>query len=113
MQGPSTMTNAARFCGAARFAGLRPADADAATRESIDPPSGRSLAFEALVQAGEAFRLAAQNFGSELGELLARFGFDHRRADDRRYPNLRNEFAMVDDLGRHAVIDHAGGELRR
>src|SRR5215471_16799854 len=105
------MTSAARSCEVTRCAGP-PDDAGAATRKSTDPPSGRSLAIAALVRAGETLRLAAQNLGSELGELLARLGLDHCRTDNRRHPDLRNEFAVIDDLGRCAVIDNARGELR-
>ena len=93
-----TKTSAAPCCGPTLLPPLLHVVERGAASESADTSSGRPTARATLRRTGKALGLAAENLGPQLLKLLARLGFDHGGADDRRDPHLRNEFPVIDDL---------------
>src|SRR5690349_25033193 len=60
--------------------------------------------------AGEG--ATAEDLRADFLELLARFRFDHRGADQGRHPHFGNEASAVEDVDIVAVVDDARGEFR-
>src|SRR6266513_4277149 len=84
-----------------------------ATSPRASRQGGDIGAAPAAMPAAQSARVPAQNFRSDLFELLARLRFDHRWPDDRRDPDVRHEAATVEDMHLRSVVDDPCRELGR